>query len=190
MTSLDELLPVFDAREHHGILVEASPQEAYDAFRRVDLSRSRLLRLIFGIRTLPAFFRRQPWGIPKGIFIDQVLSLGWVVLKEAPGQELVAGAVTQPWAAVVEFTGLPPADFVAFAEPGFVKIIWGFSAAPEGPGLTRLTTETRVLATDAAARAKFRRYWFFFSPGIRIIRRVALKLVRRDLAGRRDVAGR
>jgi hypothetical protein len=35
-------------------------------------------------------------------------------------------------------------------------------------------TETRAVATDAVARAKFRRYWSFLSPGISLIRRAVL----------------
>jgi hypothetical protein len=41
-------------------------------------------------------------------------------------------------------------------------------------------TETRVLATDARARAKFRRYWSLVSPGIIAIRWVMLQPVKRE----------
>jgi len=37
-----------------------------------------------------------------------------------------------------------------------------------------------VMATDPAARRKFRRYWSIFSPGIVLIRRVALRLTKLD----------
>ena len=51
-----------------------------------------------------------------------------------------------------------------------------------------LSTETRVLTTDAASRRKFRRYWFVFSPGIRLIRHAALNLAKRDLEQPRQAA--
>jgi hypothetical protein len=35
-------------------------------------------------------------------------------------------------------------------------------------------TETRAVATDASARAKFRWYWSRLSPGIWLIRRLSL----------------
>jgi hypothetical protein len=41
-------------------------------------------------------------------------------------------------------------------------------------------TETRVTATDATARAKFRRYWSLVSPGIVAIRWVMLQPVKRE----------
>ena len=49
-----------------------------------------------------------------------------------------------------------------------------------GPRESVFRTETRALATDPVARAKFRRYWSIFSPGILLIRSEGLKLVRRD----------
>jgi hypothetical protein len=38
-------------------------------------------------------------------------------------------------------------------------------------------TETRAVATDPEARARFRRYWAFLSPGIKLIRLLALRPV-------------
>jgi hypothetical protein len=42
------------------------------------------------------------------------------------------------------------------------------------------STETRVATTDAEARRKFRRYWSLLSPGIVMLRRESLRLVRRE----------
>jgi hypothetical protein len=44
-----------------------------------------------------------------------------------------------------------------------------------------MSLETRVLATDPASRRKFRLYWCIVSPGVRLLRRVALHLARREL---------
>jgi hypothetical protein len=40
--------------------------------------------------------------------------------------------------------------------------------------------ETRVTTTDSVARAKFRRYWAVFSPGIKLIRWLLLPQVRAE----------
>jgi hypothetical protein len=102
-------------------------------------------------------------------------SIGWGVLAEAPGREVVMGAVTQPWKADVVFRSLPPDQFAAFNEPGYVKIVWTLRADPIGAHASIFRTETRAVATDAFARAKFRRYWAFLSPGIILIRRALLR---------------
>ena len=59
-----------------------------------------------------------------------------------------------------------------------MKIVWSIAADPIGPEESVARTETRVISTDAMARSKFRIYWAFLSPGIILIRRVALGLVK------------
>ena len=90
------------------------------------------------------------------------------------------GAVTQPWEAEVKFRSLPPDEFAAFDAPGFAKIAWTIRADPLGPAASRFSTETRVTTTDAEARRRFRRYWTMVSPGVRLIRRESLRLVRSE----------
>jgi hypothetical protein len=92
-------------------------------------------------------------------------------------------AVTQPWKADVVFRALPPGEFAAFHEPDYVKIVWTLPADPIGAGESVFRTETRVVTTDPAARAKFRRYWSFMSPGIILIRWMSLGPLRTE-AGR------
>jgi hypothetical protein len=102
------------------------------------------------------------------------------VLAEVPDREIVVGAVTRPWEANVVFRALPPEEFAAFSEPGFVKIVWTLRADPVDDLTSVFRTETRAVATDAAARTRFRRYWAFASPGIALIRRLSLRPLKRD----------
>jgi hypothetical protein len=60
---------------------------------------------------------------PKGL-LAQTTSVGWRVLAENPGREMVVGAVPQPWLPNVVFRGLAREEFRAFQEPGYVKIVW------------------------------------------------------------------
>ncbi len=106
--------------------------------------------------------------------------LGWGVLAEVPGHEIVMGAVTQPWNANVVFRGLPPDEFAAFNEPGYVKIVWTLRADAVSDTTSIARTETRAIATDAEARRKFRWYWARFSPGIVLIREISLRLVKKE----------
>jgi len=61
-----------------------------------------------------------------------------------------------------------------------VKIVWTLRADPVGESESMFRTETRVTTTDQTARAKFRWYWARFSPGIVLIRRVMLGLLKTD----------
>jgi hypothetical protein len=106
--------------------------------------------------------------------------IGWGVLAEVPGREVVVGAVTQAWAANVVFRPLPPDEFAAFHESGYAKIVWTIRADPLCATESVARTETRVVTTDPAARATFRRFWVFSLPGIVLIRRIALRLVKKE----------
>jgi hypothetical protein len=90
------------------------------------------------------------------------------------------GAVTQPWHSNVVFRPLPPDDFAAFNEPGYVKIVWTLRADPAGANTSIFRTETRAVATDAAARTRFRLYWSCLSPGIILIRWASLRPLKRE----------
>jgi hypothetical protein len=187
---LDELMPDPEVVERHETEVAAPAAVAWAAARDLDLQRSPLARTIFGIRALPArlLHGTPPAGSGRSL-VDETLALGWRPVVELPGRLLVMGAVTRPWEAAVVFRGLPPSEFATFDEPGWAQILWTLEAEPLGPARSRFRTETRVRTTDAEARARFRRYWAAVSPGVRLIRRASLGLVKGD-AERRFRAGR
>ena len=143
----------------------------------LDLQQSRIVRAIFRARELALGADADSRERPRGL-LAWTRSMGWGLLAEMAGREVVMGAVTQPWNANVVFRPLPPDQFAAFREPGFVKIVWTLRADPLSEGGSIASTETRVMTTDAVARARFRRYWPFVSPGVVLIRRLALGLVR------------
>jgi hypothetical protein len=187
---IDEYLPVFDVSDYRETRVRADPDRAYAALRSLDINRSRIVRMLFAIRALPARLRGEvPAPVPPAkSLLDQTLEIGWRILEERPGREIVVGAVTRPWKAVVRFRGLAPRDFIDFEEPGFTKIAWSNRVDASEPGFSTLSLETRVLATDPVSRRRFRRYWLAVGLGIRLIRIEALRLVKRDLErGRPDL---
>lgn len=179
---LDRFIPKFDVREYHEVAIDAPAAITYDAARNMDLFESRLVRAIFRGREL--LMRSAPTAREPQSLLQETLALGWEVLAEEPGREIVVGAVTRPWEANVRFESVPPEEFAAFVEPGYVKIAWTLVAQPLGEATSEFRTETRVAITDAYARAQFRRYWAVMAPGIGLIRRQSLGLVRRDAEAR------
>jgi glycosyltransferase involved in cell wall biosynthesis len=177
---LDRFLPAYEVGECHAIEVAAPAAVTYEAARAMDINRAPLVRAIFATRTLPSRLRGQVERREPQSLVDETQALGWRILSEVPGRVLVMGAYTQPWQAEVIFHGLPPAEFVAFHEPGYAKIVWTLEAEPLGPARSRFVTRTRVATTDFVGRARFRHYWSVFSPGILLIRRAALALVKRE----------
>lgn len=175
---LDRFMPLYEVIERHHVYVAAPAALTFSAAKEQDLFAIPLVRAIFKAREIAlgaaSDNRRRPHGLLK-----EVQALGWGVLAEEPYREVVVGAVTKPWEANVIFRSLPPDEFAAFAEPGFVKIAWTLRVHPIGSGSSIFITETRAVATDATARARFRRYWAFASPGIALIRRLSLAPLKR-----------
>jgi hypothetical protein len=184
---LDRFMATYDVVERHHIRVAAPPAVTLAAAREQDLFRLPLVRAIFTTRELVLRATPDDRAQPRGL-LAATLALGWGVLAEVADHEIVVGAVTKPWEPDVTFRALPPDEFAAFAGPGFVKIAWTLRADPIGDDGSIFRTETRALATDATARARFRRYWAFASPGIALIRRLSLQPLRREAERRARTA--
>jgi len=181
-TLLDRFLPECEVLEQHKTRVAAPADVTFAAAREMSLAASPVVRAIFRGRELlmRSSVPERAAEQPSRSLLDEVLSIGWGVLAQEPGREIVLGAVTQPWKSHVKFRALPPDEFAAFDTPGFAKIAWTIRAEPLGFATSRFFTETRVATTDPEARKRFRRYWTLVSPGVRLIRRESLRLVRAD----------
>jgi hypothetical protein len=185
---LDRFMPKYDVVDRHKIQAAAPAEVTLSAAMDMELERCAVVRGIFKAREW--MLRSQPENTerPPGLF-TRMKSLGWGVLAERPGREIVMGCATKPWEANPVFRTLRPDEFVAFDEPGYVKIVWTLRADPAGNGASVFRTETRAIATDSTARRKFRRYWSLLSPGIILIRSALLPAVRAEAERRwEDIA--
>jgi hypothetical protein len=185
---LDRFMPRYDVVERHHIRVAAPAQVTLGAASDQDLLESPAVRAVFRAREVVLGAAHGRRAGPRGL-LAQVQALGWGVLAETPGREVVVGAVTRPWEPDVTFRALAPEEFAAFEDPGYVKIAWTLRADPAGEHHSVFRTETRAVATDDTARLRFRRYWAAFSPGITMIRWLSLRPLKDEAERRaREVA--
>jgi hypothetical protein len=175
---LDRFIPHPEVSEHHEIEIHAPVHIVMAAAKSMELLTSPVIRAIFRARELALGGEPDPRPHPTTLY-DQMLSIGWVVLAEDAGREIVFGSVTQPWVAAPTFRSIPADQFLEFSEPGFVKIVWTLRAEPLDGGRSIFHTETRVCTTDAEARERFRKYWSFVAPGVKLIRVAMLQPLRR-----------
>jgi hypothetical protein len=176
---LDQFMPDYDVVERHRIAINAPAAVVLSAAREQDLMRLPAVRAIFKARELALGATPDRREQPRGL-LAVVQALGWGVLAEREGREIVVGAVTRPWEPDVTFRALPPDQFAAYNEPGFVKIVWTLRAEPAGDHHSLFLTETRAIATDASARDRFRAYWAFVSPGVAAIRWLSLRPLKHE----------
>jgi len=176
--TLDDLLPAPHFRERHHRDIDAPAAAVWEALQELRLRDAALSKALMSLRLAPARLAGRPLApMIDGRFLEE----GPVpVLASAFGRTVVAGGAMQPW----KLTGgeeppiLDAAELRAFAEPGWVKTAVDFVLQPHGTG-TRLTTETRITATDPRTRATFGRYWLVIRAGSGLIRHDMLRAVAR-----------
>ena len=179
---MDELMPAWDQREVHEASIAAPPAEVDAALRGLAIADMPVVRMMFALRALPGRLGRGGLRLPSPArpFLDAAREMGFVVLADEPGREMVLGAVGRFWRVRgADFAPISGAeDFVAFTDPGWARSAMDFVLEPAAGG-TRVVTETRVQATDESARRAMRRYWRVIGPGSALIRRLMLAAVRR-----------
>ena len=107
---LDEFMPEYEVAERHHVRVRAPANVTLAAAMETDLPKSDVIRGVLEARALILGADPDDGNRPRGL-LAQTTSLGWGVLAEKPGLEIVVGAVTQPWMANVVFRALLRDDF-------------------------------------------------------------------------------
>jgi hypothetical protein len=90
---LYELSPRYDFNEVHARVIAAPPDPVFEAVKTVTLGEMPLVRLLFGIRSLPARLARGR-GLPRAKdepLFGEMVELAFTVLAEDPKREIVAG---------------------------------------------------------------------------------------------------
>jgi len=185
---LDRFMPTYEVAERHHVRVAAPAEITLAAATELDLQQSVIVRAIFTGREWIMGSQSAGRDQEPRTLLAQMRAIGWGELAVVPGREIVMGAVTQPWKADVVFHSVPPDEFAAFHEPDYVKIVWTLRADPVDSAESVFRTETRVATTDPTARARFRRYWSFASPGIILIRWMSLGLLKGEAERRAGAA--
>ena len=183
---LDDYLPQFDVRTSYATRIAASPAKVYASLWTANFDHWGVTRALYAVRTLPSFPARprETWRrfrgdlLRKRFTLDAMLSEGFALLEERPGEELVLGTVGRFWRARGELCATGAVQFRAPAPSGTAKAAWNFEVGIRAAGATELRTETRVLCADVATRRRFRAYWMLIRPFSGLIRQEMLAAVR------------
>lgn len=160
---LDDVVPVADHVTHQSRWIAAPPEVVWEELHGLKLSGLPVTLALGGIRALPGLLTGKWHGALDQTFVDVVPVS---VLSSDSPTAVVFGGALQPW----KLTGgeRPPAldaeSLRDWAEPGWVKVAMDLRLTPVRGGTT-LSSETRVVATDAGARRRFGLYWLVVGPG-------------------------
>lgn len=164
-TRLDEALPKWQFAERHAIEVAAPPDRVFAAIRAVTAGEIFLFRTLTTLRRLGRPLPESILNAPKDTpLLDVALRGGFFVMADDPPHEIVIAMYV-----------IPPKRALA---------AMNFAVTSSGHG-SHVTTETRVYASDAAARRRFALYWFAIRLGSGFIRRMWLRAIRKRAEGLR-----
>jgi len=184
---LDDYVPGYQFQEFHETRVQAPPERVYRAILEVTADEIWLFRTLTWIRSPRLVERAESILSPGGKrpILEVATSTGFLKLAEDPGREIVVGTiVVAPPEARSHSGPFTPQMFAELDRPDFAKAGMNFRVQDEGNGWCRVTTETRVYATDTAARRRFAAYWRIIYPGSAFIRVMWLKAIRERAQGR------
>lgn len=170
MALIDEWLPEFDVVERHDAALPLEPDRALALALSTPAAPDSVVRALIAVRGMAA----------SGETIERFfVAHRFVVLAETETEWVIGGigAVWRPRGGLVHLADAE--EWRIAAVPGTIKAAVSFRADPI-PGGSRLTTETRVKATDARAHRAFRLYWLAVGPFSALIRRRWLRVIQAE----------
>jgi hypothetical protein len=176
-TQLDRFCPVYEFDEVHSVSIAAPAGRIYQELKAVTADEVLFFRTLAWLRRLgnpqPGTLLDPPRGEP---ILQIATSSGFLLLADEPGRELVLGAVV--WSTPHAPDPQTPWEFLALHGERLVIATINLHLETTGRDSIRLTTETRVHATDSATRRQFAAYWRMIYPGSAILRREWLRAVK------------
>ena len=180
---LDDVLPRPEHVTRQARWIAAPPSAVWNALHAVRLSQLPVTLALSAARFLPVVLSgRGSDQLRDRPFLD-VLPVP-LLASEAPTAVVFGGAL-QAWRLSGGEDGpvLDAEQFRRFTQRGWVKAAMDFRLTPRAGG-TELSSETRVMSTDAQVRRLFDRYWWFVRPGSSAIRWEVLTAVELKATGR------
>ncbi|UZE25118.1 hypothetical protein LOY67_06810 [Pseudomonas sp. B21-056] len=179
MRVIDSYLPTYQFSEVHSIDVPVSPSRAMAQALAHRPEDDCFFRYAIKLRELPmrllGKYRREGFERPASFGLDN-----FTLLQRNDDTEVAYGLAGKLWKADYGQALIADAEaFQAFNEPGNVKLVIDFTCQSLRPGLTRVTTETRIQCLDADALRSFTSYWYLIRPASGLIRRRMLKAIAR-----------
>jgi len=179
-THLDEFAPNYQFGEFHSIRVNAPRERVFLAMKAVTADEIFLFRTLTWIRR---FGRPGPESIMNAPENQALLGVatrsGFLVLAMEENREIVLGTAVAAPPGFRPSHRPTPEDFKNVRQPGFVLAATNFRFEDDGPGVTLVTTETRVFATSPSVRRRFQLYWRVIYPGSALIRRMWLRAIKK-----------
>ncbi len=164
---IDKYLPQYTFNEFHEIVVNCPIENVYHVAKDFDLSKSKLITLLFKIRGLPT----------KRLNLQNfIIDMGFSTLEENYPYENVVGFWIR-----AKLEKIPNNEaFLNDLISPWLKAVWNFKFEELDKEKTKVSTETRVLCIASFTKITFGLYWSIIKPFSGIIRNKMLKIIKDD----------
>lgn len=187
-----DYLPEDDVRLVRSVTVDASPEATYQAIAPATIGDDQLLAVTTWLSELPeralSFFQRQEADtLPAETTIGDLIERHDVVpLAQAPGRELLVGALGRFWNPIEVLEDVDPHRFRTYDEPGSARGVVSFSLHERHADHCLLVLEARAKATDASARQRLTRWARFVRPVVGLFARRVLDVIKAQAEAQAD----
>jgi hypothetical protein len=170
-SAIDEFAPVYHFCERHTQLIDGPADHVMAAVKSVTASEISLFQAFTAVRRFgrsgPESILNAPANQP---ILDVATRSGFIPLASTDREIVVGTIVVAPPGLRTTAKTMDAEWFKRVANPGVAKATMNFRVDAESVTRTRLTTETRVFATDEGALRRFTPYWRSIFPGSWILR--------------------
>lgn len=173
--ALDKIMPEYSTKEYHEIIADASVDEVKNALRVTgvkDIPAVLLLMKIRGIAGENKDMSDKAVNNSKDTSTFVTPDFNFMV---ADSSELLTMMVLKTYGKTPPPVVSTFKEFVAFNNPGYVKVAINFHFKSLENGKTLVSTETRNLPLSKSDSRYFNAYWRVIYPGSAIIRRLWLE---------------
>jgi menaquinone-dependent protoporphyrinogen oxidase len=174
--AMDHLMPEFEQIWSTEEIIQGSPSKVFEALSTLPAKKMKMANFLAKIRTLG----RAGNPPEEEDFMTSAEKFGNVALYNDLPREVISGLVGKFWQLDFGIRKVDAQQFPNFNEPDFAKVACNFLITPgDTTEHSCVYSEMRIHSTTPDARRKFKLYWLFLSPGIRLFMRSALAALRR-----------
>lgn len=179
--TLNKLAPEFEHRIVQQIAIDATPEEAREAFELLDPADMPLAEFVARVRNLG-----QNRACKAASFRQAATEFGALEIDTHQPHELLGALTGRFWTRDYGIRRMRSVDeFQAFQNPAYTKALTNFWFGEYHAGKTLVRTETRIHSLGPDARASFRLYWDVVGLGIHLYMASVLRGIRKSAARRR-----